>query len=62
MNASSKPICFDMLQNKILWRLSFKTQLEDWVFILSTGHENCLDKSLNKDIVEKALEQRKIKK
>ena len=35
-----------MLKNKIFWRLSLKTHLEDWVFVLSTGHENCMDKSL----------------
>ena len=33
MNASSKLICFDMHQNKILWRSSFKTQLEDLSFL-----------------------------
>ena len=32
LNASLKPIGFDMLTNKILWRLSFRHQLKDWVF------------------------------
>ena len=26
--------------------MSLKTQLEDWVFVPSTGHQNWLDKSL----------------
>ena len=32
--------------NNILWRLSMKSQLEDWDFVPSTRHQNCLNKSL----------------
>ena len=33
----------------MLWRLTLKTQLEDWVFLPSTGHQNCFNKSPSED-------------
>ena len=27
--------------------LSFKTEIEDWIFVPSTEHQNCLDKFLH---------------
>ena len=30
-------------------KIEFEIQLEDWVFVLSTGHQNCLDTYLIRD-------------
>ena len=49
MNANLNPTCFYMLLLDIFWRVSFKTPLEDEFFVPSTGHQNCLDKSLDVD-------------
>ena len=41
MNASSKLICFDTLENETLWRLSFKTH-SIYIYITSKRHKKGL--------------------